>query len=411
MVLTSRRGLVRLLAGAQVGGADEPRDHVAEARRVVVCVFLRGGADGLSLIPPHAEPRYHALRPTLALARPDDARAAKAARAIDLDGRFGLHPGLAPLLPAWGAGELAVVHAVGSDDETRSHFEAMDRMEHAGAAGRPASDGWLARHLAIRRGARASPLAAVALAPAVPESLRGTAAAAVESIASYRLGGGDRDPSFEAALAELYREPAPGRDASHDDLAAAGRETLAVLRRFETLGGAAPTKGADGYPEHAFGAALREIAALVRAHCGLEVATVDLGGWDTHFVQNASLPGTIDVLGRGLAALRADLGDAFENVEVVVMTEFGRRVRENTSLGTDHGRGSVMLLLGGGVAGGRVVTDWPGLDEGRLVGPGDLAVTIDYRDVLAELCVRRLGSPRPSVVFPGFEPTMRGLFR
>jgi len=394
-----RRDLLRIALGA------DPRERTDT---VLVTVFLGGGADGLHLVAPYAEPRYQVLRPNLGLRAPDDARAPLDRRALDLDGRFGLHPRLAPLLPAWRAGELAIVHAVGSDDETRSHFEATDRMEHAGAKDQPAADGWLARHLRTRPGASVGALSAVAIATAVPESLRGAPSmSAVESISDYRLGGGSACGAFAGALASLYARPSR-RSAVPERLGAAGRQTLRLLERLATVPVAAP---GVGYPDHAFGRALAQVARLVAAVPSLEVAAVNLGNWDSHFVQDGFVPDLMDVLARGLAAFRADLGEDLARVEVIVMTEFGRRAYENGSFGTDHGRGSVMLALGGGVAGGRVVTDWPGLDEDRLVPPGDLAVTIDYRDVLAELVGRRLGNPHVDSVFPGFVPTLRGIWR
>lgn len=376
-------------------------------RPTIVCVFLRGAADGLSLVVPHTDDRYYELRPTLAIPRPDDRRAEAAARALDLDGHFGLHPALSGLLPLYRAGELAIVHAVGSDDQTRSHFEAQDRMEHANAPQRDSGGGWLARHLATRPGGRPSSLSAVALGATVPESLRGAAVSVLESASDYRLG--EDDEGFAQALQALYQgagDPARPFDGA---LLQSGREALETLDRLRSVDVAEPS-GAR-YPKGQLGHALREIARLARADLGVEVACCDDDGWDTHFVSSQVLPGLAAELGDALAAFREDLGDALGRVVVVVMTEFGRRAYENTSLGTDHGRASVMFVLGGGVRGGAVVTDWPGLDDARLEAPGDLAVTIDYREILAEIVRDRLGNPRVGEVFPGVDARPRGLFR
>lgn len=356
-----------------------------ERDSLLVCVFLRGGADGLALVPPHGDPRLRSLRPTSY--REDT---------IDLDGYFGLHPALSPLLPAFRAGELAIVHAVGSDDRTRSHFEAQDRMERAGAAGRRVASGWLARALAARGGAITS-LTAVAMGTARPEALRGAPAAVLESADA---AGGLGAAAWGASLARLW--------AGGGALEAAGRDALDTSRRLAAL----PEESAPArpYPEGAFGRSLRELARLVRADVGARVACVDLPGWDTHFVQAPGVAARAAELADGLVSFRADLGARSSRCTVIVMTEFGRRAYENGSLGTDHGRASVMLALGAGVAGGRVVSDWPGLSVADLEPPGDLRVTIDYRDVLAELLERRMSVTDVERVFPGHAARRLGVF-
>jgi uncharacterized protein (DUF1501 family) len=373
---------------------------------MLVCVFLRGAADGLSLVVPHGDDRYHSLRPTLAIARPDDARAKKEDRVIDLDGHFGLHPSLAALAPLYRSKSLAIVHATGSDDQTRSHFEAQDRMEHAGPKDQPLGSGWLARHLQSRPGKKAGSLAAVALGTSVPEALRGVPVAVLQSASDYRLGP-ERDDAFAATLASLYAAEPAGLPFDRE-LGEAGAEALATLERLRALDaeGAPRVK----YPTGQLGRGLSEIARLARADLGVEVACVDYDGWDTHFVAAQLVPGLAKELGDALSAFSDDLGEAMSRVTVVCMTEFGRRAYENASLGTDHGRGGAMFLLGGGVRGGRVVTDWPGLEEHDLEPPGDLRVTIDYRDVLSELVRSRLGNPRVADVFPGWDAKDRGVF-
>lgn len=376
------------------------------SRPMIVCVFLRGAADGLSLVVPHTEERYYALRPTLAIPRPDDGRADAKKRAIDLDGRFGLHPSLGRLEPLYRAGELAIVHAVGSDDSTRSHFEAQDRMEHANPPGRDTGGGWLARHLATRPGGRAASLAAVAMGSAVPESLRGAAVSVLESASDYRLG--NEEEAFALALRDLYGAPPNPNHPFDEALLVAGRDALDTLDRLRAIDGDAAPR--VPYPDGQLGRSLKEIARLARADLGVEVACADLDGWDTHFVADQLVPGLASQLGDSLRAFRDDLGEAMERVVVVVMTEFGRRAYENTSLGTDHGRASVMFVLGGGVRGGRVIADWPGLDEDRLERPGDLVVTTDYREILAEMVRERLENPRVGEVFPDVSLAPRGLF-
>ena len=377
---------------------------------VLICVFLRGAADALNMVVPHGEARYYDLRPTLAIPRPDDRRAKATGRALDLDGFFGLHPALAPLMPAWRAGHLALVHACGAPDESRSHFQAMELMERGiGEATGPAS-GWIGRHLATLDNGNSSPLRAIGLGSQVPRALQGAVpAAALRSITDFHLGGDPRATArFRATLAALYG----GGDSALD---AKGRETLDLLDTLDTLDPVAyrPAHGAR-YPQSDFGLGLRQVAMLVKAEVGLEVACLDLGGWDTHIAQGGvegQLAALLRDLATGLAALYDDLRDHADRLLVVTLSEFGRRAGENGGQGTDHGHGGAMLLIGGGVIGGRVRGRWPGLAAEQLVGPGDLAVTTDYRDILGELVRQRLGNARLDRVFPGYVPTFQGLTR
>lgn len=348
----------------------------------LVVVFLRGGADGLNLVVPHFDAEYYNLRPTLALKD-----------TLKIDERFGFHPGFNALRPYFD--RLAVVHAVGSDDQTRSHFEAQDLMERAGRPEEGVAGGWLARHLRCRE--KTAAIASVSISPTLPESLRGApSACAIESIEQVGLSS---TPAFTQALRVLYQ-------ADGTDVGKQGQDTLALLDRLNTLKG---TPRSALYPKTQFGNALSEVARLLKADIGLEVACVDLGGWDTHFTQSALFAGLVEELAGGLAAFAGDLGHRLEKTIVVVMTEFGRRAYENASLGTDHGRASVMFALGGAVRGGRVIADWPGLRGNMLEGPGDLTVTIDYRDVLSEILSKGLGNRQTNKVFPGYAPRDRGL--
>jgi uncharacterized protein (DUF1501 family) len=381
---------------------------------VLICVFLRGAADALNIVVPHGESEYYRLRPTLAIPRPDDRRARADLRVIDLDGFFGLHPALAPLAPAWQNQQLAFVHACGAPDESRSHFQAIELMERGVTAAPGPASGWIGRHLATLDTGNPSPLRAIGLGERVPRSLQGSVpATALRSIVDFHLGGDAQAAAqMQAALAVLYRQPDGGRGSPRLDI---GRDTLEVLTTIAALDPAAyqPSGGAR-YPETDFGMGLRQVAMLIKAEVGLEVAGLDLGGWDTHIAQGGSeglLAGLLAELAAGLSALYTDLRDHAEHLLVVTMSEFGRRAQENGGLGTDHGHGGAMLLLGGGVAGGRVHGRWPGLAPEQLVGPGDLAATTDYRDILGELVQRRLNNPNLAEVFPGYRPLFMDVVR
>ena len=364
------------------GERDDPR--------TLVVVFLRGGADGLALVPPVGDDAYHVARPTIGVTQRD---------AVKLDDRFALHPRLALLAPLFHNGDLGIVHAVGSDDVTRSHFDAQDRMEHGGVTG----GGWLGRFLRARHGAGSSALSAVAIGTELPESLRGApSAAALRSLDEFTLGS--ESDALISALESLYHRHSGPLAMS---LGPAARDTFAALRRLQQLRDepAAPANGAQ-YPANEFGSGLAQVARLIKGQVGLSVATIDLGGWDSHFTQGAVIEPLMDTLARGLSAFRHDLSrDALASTTVVVMTEFGRRVAENTSFGTDHGRGSVMLLLGAAANGGSVRTNWPGLESKLLDGPGDLPVTLDYRTVIVPI-LEQHGVPDAARVFPDWVDTM-----
>jgi uncharacterized protein (DUF1501 family) len=402
----------RRLLGLTPTPARQPgpaRQLVFQPRRgpagdVLVCIFLRGGADGLHLIAPCGDEGYYRERPRLAVPRPDDRRVPPERRGVELDGFFALNPKLAPLLGPYRAGRLAVAHAVGSPDRTHSHFEAMATMECGAGASGSAATGWLGRHLQSMPGS-SSPLRALALGDTLPRSLDGAlGATAVPSLDAFRLAApAGWSEGFRATLAAMYEEAGgPLRDA--------GRETIRLLQALERLqpDRYRPERGAH-YPTTDFGRALAQIAQLVKAELGLEVACLDLGGWDSHISQDSLLDGLMTGLASGLAAFDADLRERMDRVTVVVMTEFGRRVRENGGLGTDHGQGTCFLLLGDGIRGGRVIADWPGLHPDQLDGPGDLRGTIDYRDLLAEVVARRLRNPAWRHVFPELEPEFRAV--
>ncbi len=411
---TTRRGLFALGALSALGWASGARGALSGVSLTphragppgdtLIFIFLRGGVDGLSVVVPHGDDDYYRARPTLALARPGDRQGKPAERVLDLDGYFGLHPALAPLWPLHEAGHLAVVHACGSGDTTHSHFEAMATVERGVSQGDGPASGWLARHLETAPWDNPSPLRAVALGSLLPQSLRGESrATALQTTADLRLrspfaGGTDK---FTRSLAELY-----GRGA----LAEAGGEALSVLK---TLSALPPLGTHSAYPPNDLGVGLRQTARLMKSGVGLEAVCLDHNGYDTHVLQGGAqgvLAGLLASLASGLAAFAADLGPArWARTTVVVLSEFGRRVPENSGLGTDHGSGGVLLLLGGRVAGGRVHGHWPGLAASSLAGPGDLKVTTDYRAVLAEVITRRLGNPHMSEIFPGLTQPALGV--
>ena len=376
---------------------------------VLLCVFLRGAADALNMIVPHGDEYYYAARPTLAISRPDDRNREAKLRTLDLDGFFGLHPALSALTSIWETGHLAAIHAVGSVDESRSHFRAMELMERGldGPDG-PAS-GWLGRHLATLDTGNHSPLRGVSIGEMVTRSLLGPVPiTALRSIAEFHLGN---DPKalteMQRALATLYNQGDP-----LDGPAIEAMNTLEAVNSLDPFE-YVPASGVV-YPDDEFGVGLRQVATLIKAEVGLEVACLDVGGWDTHIAQGGSeglMANLLRQLGAGLLAFYTDLATQAEQITVVVMSEFGRRLQENGGLGTDHGHGSVMLLLGGNVKGGRIFGHWPGLAPEQLVGPGDLAVTTDYRDILAEIIQRRLNNPHLDEVFPGYSPIFQGVVK
>jgi uncharacterized protein (DUF1501 family) len=354
-----------------------------DRRQALVVVFLRGGADGLNMVAPLEDDGYYRARPRMAISK---------AKALPLDGFYGLNPLLSDLQAVYKDGALGIVHAAGSEDDTRSHFEAQDLMEHGGVVG----GGWLGRFLRARAAGTSGPLSAVALGKEVPECLRGAPAATVfSSLEDFTMGA--NHARLMASLARLYQAQ-PG------DLGAAGNSTLEVVRRIEALRTASyqPAQGAF-YGDDEFSRGLFQIARLIKSRVGLEAASIDLNGWDSHFGQSTIMDPLMTRLAKGLGAFYRDLGHEMEFTTVVVMTEFGRRVAENSAFGTDHGRGSVMFVMGGGIKGGRVFGKWPGLTQEVLEGPGDLPVVTNYRNILAAILQRHGAGDTLDKVFPSFE--------
>jgi uncharacterized protein (DUF1501 family) len=388
----TRRAALSLVAAGSAGFAtrralaDEPANGA-----LLVCVFLRGAADGLNIVVPHAEREYYALRPTIAVAPPG-----KPHGALDLDGRFGLNPRLAPLKPAYDAGELALVHAIGSVRPTRSHFEAQDTMQTATPGEQAAGQGFLARALNQKPGGSETAIRAVAFSERVPLALRGyDDTFCLRHFEELRSFGPLSD-----GFAKLYQDGAERATRS-------GKRALAVAARLRELAQASYTPENNATYEPG-ARSFAELARLVKADIGLETAWIDIGGWDTHKYEGGAergdLPKRLDLLAKALAAFRADLGQRFERVVVLVMTEFGRTAAENGTGGTDHGTASAMFVLGGRVRGGRVYGDFRGLSRDALYERRDLAVTTDYRTVFAELLGGHLGVRNAARLFPGFSP-------
>ncbi len=387
----------------------------AAPRRLVV-VLLRGAVDGLSVVVPHADPAYRAARPTIALGRPGSDGGV-----LDLDGRFGLHPALSPLLPLWQGGTLAFVQASGSPDTTRSHFDAQDFMESGTPGVKTTPDGWMNRLLGAlpaAGGTATGPTRAVSIGPVLPRIVAGRQPVAniASGQAATKAGALDR-PAVGKAFDKLY--------AGNDAMSQAYRQSREAHREImSNLDGAAleqemqaANNGAplpNGFPDDA-----ARLARLMRRDARVEMAFMALGGWDTHANQGAAtgqLANRLAPLGQGLAVLASGLGPAWDDTVVVVMSEFGRTVRENGNGGTDHGHGNVMWLLGGRVAGGRVHGRWPGLEPAALYEGRDLAVTTDFREVLAVVLQQHLRLPDRALqpVFPGWRsagaalPLLRG---
>ncbi len=382
-------------------------------RKVLVVIFQRGAADGLNIVVPHGEPYYYQVRPTIAIPRPQRGTDASDLRAaIDLDGFFGLHPAMAALKPLWDQKHLAVIHAAGSPDPTRSHFDAQDYMESGTPGVKATVDGWLNRAIALDSRDSHSPVRAVALDPELPRTLQGHApAVAISNLNAFRIGA----PGMAGTVAGM----AAGNSfetmydqAADAVLRPAGKDTFDALHLLNHLDTRSyqPANGAQ-YPNQGLGPRLRQLAQLIKADVGVEVAFADVGGWDHHFNEGGTqgqLAARLREFADSLSAFWTDLGDRGEDVVVVTMSEFGRTVHQNGTGGTDHGHANVMFVLGGSVDGGKMHGPWPGLNPEQLYQNRDLAVTTDFRDVLGEAVYRHLGVRDLPGIFPGYQGTPAG---
>jgi uncharacterized protein (DUF1501 family) len=381
----------------------------ASNRDVIVSVFQRGGADGLNLVVPFGDAAYYTGRSTIAIPRPD-ANVPVGQKAIALDNFFGFAPAMASLVPAYAAGHLLPIHAAGQTFVSRSHFDAQRYME----VGKPADvmivGGWLGRHLSLVPPMRSdAPLRALGLSSGLAKTLvSAPKTLPIANPASFSIGGAaNTTAARQAVLASDYTNaPVPLNAAALDAI-----NTIALLQSVNFTGYVANNSAV--YPNSSFGRALRSVATLIRADVGIEAAQVDIGGWDTHAAQGGAT-GALNTLttdfANSLAAFYADVVATNARVTVVIISEFGRNARENGSQGTDHGRATTMFCMGQGIAGGRVLTNsWPGLAMDQLESRQDLRVTMDYRDVLAEIVQRRLANSQLSEVFPGWTPTFRGV--
>lgn len=411
----SRRQFLAVSGGAALAAVGAPAwlPSVAYAkdyrsnRDVLVSVFLRGASDGLTMCAPYGDADYYAARPNLYVPQPGSSNPQ---RGIALDGFFCFPPSMAPLLELYNYGALLVVHATGSTDPSRSHFDAQRYMENGKPADISVFTGWLGRHLASAPPATANPvMRGVALSYGLPRTMAGAPSTLpIPDLANYNLGGNSGTlASRRTAITDMYWP-------SNEPLRTAALNTQRTINTLQAINfpGYAPHNGVT-YPTNSFGTALKSAAALIRAQVGVEAVHVDVGGWDLHDnlgPLTGPMANLMTALSTGLAAFHTDLIDGTAgNVTTVVLSEFGRRLRENGSAGNDHGHGNCMLLIGPEIAGGRVLTQWPGLAVPQLFQGLDLQVTIDFRDVLAEVVQNRLGNANLGYVFPDYVPTFRGV--
>ena len=412
----SRRQFITWSAGAALLATVVPpwlpkvvlAESFASNRDVIISIFMRGGADGLTLCAPFSDPDYYAGRPTIAIPRPDSAAATKG---IALDNNFMFPPGMSALVEAFTNKQLLIVHGTGSVDTTRSHFDAQRYMEVGKPRDPTIVTGWLGRHLASSTPVRSNaPLRALGIANGLAQTLVGAPnTLPIPNPASFNIGGSETTKPERASWlkADYATTLDPVKSAALDAIS-----TIDLLKLINFTG-YAPANGAT-YPATSFGTSLRSAAALIKADIGVEAVQVDIGGWDTHSAQDPNAGAMKTLMGQfssAIAALYTDLiaGAQAQSVTVVMVSEFGRNARENGSKGTDHGRGNCMFVMGKAINGGRVLTyNWVGLARENLESGNDLKVTIDHRDILAEIVKNRLANNQLSFVFPDFVPTMRG---
>jgi uncharacterized protein (DUF1501 family) len=402
----TRRGFMKGGALALVGTSVIPAfltrsvyaevENAAANKKKLVVIFQRGACDGLNVVVPYQEKNYYAMRPTIAIQQKD---------VLDLNGFFGFHPAMAAMKPLFDQGHLAIIHAAGSPDPSRSHFDAQDYMESGTPGVKVTQDGWLNRALQDEKlkpgSAKPSAFRAVALGTQVPRTLQGKVPAiAVNNLVDFSVAGKGKDTSpISNAFQAMYDE------SSDAVLHGTGQETFEAVKMLKAAD-PANYKPAAGvvYPGTPFGNSLKQVAQLLKANLGVEAAFSDIGGWDTHQNQgaaNGQLANRLKEFSETIAAFWKDMGDDAEHITMVTMSEFGRTARQNGTGGTDHGHANVMFVLGGAVKGGKVYGKWPGLNNEQLNEGRDLAVTTDFRNVLGEAAYKTLGARDLETVFPG----------
>ena len=380
----------------QFAGAQTLKNSYGR-KKVLVTIFQRGAVDGLNMIVPHGDGEYYSLRRNIAIPRPG-----KTEGAIDLNGHFGLHPTMQSLEKFWLSKQLAIIHASGSPDNTRSHFDAQDYMESGTPGNKSTRDGWLNRTLQAAPSADASPFRAVSMTQALPRALYGRApSVAMTNLSDFSIKAGLYTSDLKGGFEGIYQQNAK------DSLGSTGKETFEAVNFLKQANPAQykPENGAV-YPASQLGRSLRQIAQLIKAGVGLEVAFAEAGGWDTHINQGGSrgqLANLLRDFSSSIAAFATDLGTRMDDVVVLTMSEFGRTARENGSRGTDHGHGNAMLVIGGSVKGGKVYGDWKGLKSDQLNEGRDVAVTTDFRDVFGEVANKHLGTRNLSALFPKYQ--------
>jgi len=393
LALAGTTALPAFLTRAVMAATTEAQ---TQGKRLVV-IFQRGAADGLNIVVPYREPNYYTMRPTIAIPQQ---------QVLDLDGFFGLHPAMASLQPLYKQGHLAIVHATGSPDGTRSHFDAQDFMESGTPGIKSTRDGWLNRALqaqdsALRHKQTETAFRAVALGPDVPRTLAGKIPSlAISNVQDFAVGGrGPKPAPVSNAFESMY-------DHSSDSLLhSAGDSTFEAIKMLRATDPAhyQPDPGAN-YPDSPFAKNMKQIAQLLKANLGVEAAFTDIGGWDTHQNQGSSdgqLANRLRDFSDSIAAFWRDMGHGAESITLVTMSEFGRTAQQNGTGGTDHGHANAMFVLGGKVKGGKVYGKWPGLADHQLKEGRDLAITTDYRNVLGEVVSKTLGANNLEVTFPG----------
>jgi uncharacterized protein (DUF1501 family) len=374
-------------------------------KKQLVVLFQRGAADGLNIVVPFGESNYYRLRPSIAIPQPK--RGGHDA-AIDLDGFFGLHPSLAPLEPLFHKNQLAIVHAAGSPDPTRSHFDAQDFMESGTPGLKSTEDGWLNRTLEIIPEENSSPFRAVAMGPNLPRMLHGSAPAiALPDLKQFKVmsQAPGMNQMVEGGFEAMYAQSV---DHALHGTGAETFEAIDLLRKADPAK-YQPENGAQ-YPTSKLGQSLQQIGQLLKANIGVEVLFVDCGGWDNHVNEGGvqgQLSNLLKDLGSGLAAFHQDMGERMQDIVVVTMSEFGRTAKENGNRGTDHGHANCMFLMGGDVRGGQVYGKWPGLNDHQLNEGRDLALTTDFRSVVGEILTKHIGVADLKPVFPGFDNNPR----